>query len=180
MIIRVNDMVRRTGGDLPTVKQGRKYRVTWTDGRGRIRLEGEVGEFLTELFRVVEDRDQWSDVRPGDTAEFEVQGDTLSIKAQGEERQPTVLGFKTTELDGVWDLLSIKKRNPPVPTRFGSRVIYRAKPWVLVYASMVPNLKTTKHHMVWIEIDENHFNWVGHKDIDRETFEVVFEGWQNL
>lgn len=122
----------------------------------------------------------WSEVRPGDTAEFTVQGDTLKIKARGEEGQPTVLGWKVTELDGVWDLLSIKKRNPPVPTHFGARVMYRDKQWSLVYSAMIPNLGSTKHNMVWVEINENHFNWVGHEDIDREHFEVIFDGWQNL
>lgn len=122
----------------------------------------------------------WRDVQPGDTVEFEVQGDTLSIKAKGEEGQPTVLGFKTTELDGVWDLLSIKKRNPPVPTHFGARVMYRDKQWALVYSAMVLGTgpKGITANMIWVEINEHTFNWVGHDDIDRETFEVLFEGWK--
>lgn len=120
----------------------------------------------------------WSEVKPGDTAEFKVQGDTLSIKAQGEEAQPTVLGWKTTELDGVWELLSIKKRNPPVPVHLGAKVEYRDRQWVLLYAVMVPGLSDTKHTMIWIEISPEQFNWVGHMDIDRERFEVIFAGWK--
>lgn len=121
---------------------------------------------------------RWADVEPGDTVEFEVQGDTLKIKAQGSGTQATVLGWRTTELDGVWDLLSIKKQNPPVPTHFGARVMYRDVQWVLLYSAMIPALSDTKHNMVWVEINEHTFGWVGHEDIDREKFEVIFSGWK--
>lgn len=125
------------------------------------------------------DEMRWAEVQPGDTAEFEAHGDILSIKAKGTSTQATVLGWKVTELDGVWDLLSIKKRNPPVPVHLGAKVKYRNKIWLLVYAAMVPNLTSTKHNMVWVEISEHYFNWVGHMDIDREKFEVIFTGWLN-
>lgn len=122
----------------------------------------------------------WAEVRPGDTPEFEVQGDTLSIKAQGEEGQATVLGWKTTELDGVWNLLSIKKRNPPVPVHLGATVEFCDRRWMLVYSAMVISDHAVVGNMVWLEINENTFNWVGHMDIDRENFEVIFEGWKAL
>lgn len=169
--------VRRIGESTSAVLRGRTYRVSHVEGV-RITLIGVPGEYEASLFEAVSDPD-WLDVRPGDTAEFKVQGDTLSIKAQGEESQPTVLGWKTTELDGVWELLSIKKRNPPVPTRFGAKVEYRGKQWMLLYAAMLPPLRGGKHGMVWVEINETTFNWVGHMDIDREKFEVIFTGWQN-
>ena len=147
-----------------------RMRVSFPSGI-RVMFKSEVKPFLVI---------RWADVLPGDTVEFEVQGDVVEAKARGEEEQPTVLGFKTTELDGVWDLLSIKKRNPPVPNRFGAKVVYRDKQWVLLYAAMLPPLRDTKHNMIWVEINEHHFNWVGHDDIDREKFEVIFTGWQNL
>lgn len=122
---------------------------------------------------------RWADVMPGDTAEFEAHGDRLKIKARGNYGQATVLGWKTTELDGVWDLLSIKKQNPAVPTRFGAKVVYRDKTWVLMYSAMVlgtgPQGISSK--MIWVEINEHAFNWVGHMDIDREEFRVSFTGW---
>lgn len=127
----------------------------------------------------IDESHRWSEVMPGDTVEFEVQGDTLKIKAQGSGTQATVLGWRTTELDAVWDLLSIKKRNPPVPTHFGARVMYRDKQWVLLHAAMLPHFQGTKRRMVWIEINEHTFNWVGHQDIDREKFDVIFSGWKN-
>lgn len=127
---------------------------------------------------LIKDEAVWSKVSPGDTVEFEVQGDTLKIKAQGDGTQATVLGWKTTELDGVWDLLSIKKRNPPVPEHFGARVMYRDRPWVLLHAAMVPGMPATKHRMVWVEVNEHEYNWVGREDIDREQFEVIFSGWK--
>lgn len=131
-----------------------------------------------ENLTALADEMRWDDVMPGDTVEFEVQGDTLKIKAQGSGTQATVLGWQTTELDGVWDLLSIKKPNPPVPTHFGARVMYRDVQWVLLYSAMIPALSDTKHHMVWVEINEHTFGWVGHEDIDREKFEVIFSGWK--
>lgn len=147
------------------------------DDRARVKFRDSTRVmFLTEL--LMDHPPRWSDVRPRDTVEFEVQGDTLKVKAQGDETQATVLGWRTTEVDGIWDLISIKKRNPPIPTHFGARVMYHDKQWSLIYASMLPNLRGTKHHMVWVEISEHTFNWVGHQDIDRETFEVIFEGWK--
>lgn len=133
--------------------------------------------FLNELLPETSLGDRWSDVRPGDTVRFKVQGDTVEAKARGEEEQPTVLGFKITELDGVWELLSIKKRNPPVPVNFGAKVEYRDKQWVLLYAAMLPPLRGGKHGMVWVEINKTTFNWVGHMDIDRQEFRVTFTGW---
>lgn len=140
----------------------------------------DTGHRVVTVSNLVADDPSWSEVRPDDTVEFDVQGDKIKVKAQGTEGQPTVLGWKVTEVDGVWNLLSIKKRNPPVPTRFGARVMYRDKQWTLIYSVMVPGMGSTKHRMVWVEINENQFNWVGHDDIDRETFEVIFDGWVAL
>lgn len=147
-----------------------RLRVGFPSG-SRVVFKAEVSPLLSP---------RWVDVMPGDTVEFEVQGDTLKIKAQGSGTQATVLGWRTTELDGVWDLLSIKKRNPPVPTRVGAKVVYRDKQWMLIYSAMVKTTAQIVGNMIWVEINENVFNWVGHMDIDRETFEVLFEGWQNL
>lgn len=148
-------------------------------GEDRMRVSFPSGirvMFKSEVRPILNPR--WADVEPGDTVEFEVQGDTLKVKAQGSGTQATVLGWRTTELDGVWDLLSIKKPNPPVPTHFGARVMYRDAQWVLLYSAMIPALSDTKHHMVWVEINEHTFGWVGHEDIDREKFEVIFSGWK--
>lgn len=138
--------------------------------------------FLNELLREEPTTPRWNQVMPGDTVQFEAHGDTLKIKARGHGTQATVLGWKVTELDGVWDLLSIKKRNPPVPVHVGARVIYRDKHWVLMYSAMVLGYgrQGITAKMIWVQIHENEFNWVGHKDIDREHFEVIFTGWQNL
>lgn len=151
------------------------------DNRGHVEFDdkgyGRMLVWTSHLVRSRKNKPRWAQVRPGDTAEFDVQGDVLKIKARGEERQATVLGFKTTELDGVWDLLSIKQRNPPVPTRFGARVTYRDKQWLLIYSAMVITDHKVVGDMIWVEVNQDEFNWVGHQDIDRETFEVIFTGW---
>lgn len=169
--------VRRIGESTSAVLRGGRYRVCHVEGV-RITLIGVPGEYEASLFEAV-GGPIWEDVEPGDTAEFDAHGDRLSIKARGHGAQATVLGWKVTELDGVWDLLSIKKRNPPVPVNFGAKVEYRDKQWVLLYAAMLPPLRGGKHGMVWVEINKTTFNWVGHMDIDRERFKVIFTGWQN-
>lgn len=145
-------------------------------------LLGELTVWVRNLSAIEDTTPKWSDVMPGDTVEFEVNGDTIKVKAQGSGTQATVLGWRTTELDGVWDLLSIKKRNPPVPTRFGAKVMYRDKIWILMHSSMVLGTgpKGITAEMIWVEINKTRFNWVGHMDIDREQFEVIFTGWQDL
>lgn len=124
---------------------------------------------------------RWSEVEAGDTVEFECQGETIKVEAKGDgPGQVTVLGFRITDIDNIWDLRYLKKRNPPVPTRLGSRVMYRDKQWLLVYGAMVISDHETVGNMIWVEINENQFNWVGHEDIDREKFEVIFSGWKGL
>lgn len=145
-------------------------RVAFPSGQ-RVVFKAEVRPILDPL---------WADVMPGDTVEFEVQGDALKVKAQGSGTQATVLGWRITEVDGIWDLLSIKKRNPPVPVHLGAKVEYRDKIWMLIYGAMVISDHETVGNMIWVEINENEFNWVGHMDIDREKFDVIFTGWQNL
>lgn len=121
---------------------------------------------------------RWKDVDFGDTVEFKNGSQTVTVETGGSTGYVTVLGLPIAHIQGVWALLSIKKPNPPIPTYFGARVLYRDKQWSLMYVSMLPALRGTKHDMVWVEINEHTFNWVGHQDIDLEKFEVIFDGWK--
>lgn len=176
------DKVRRVGDSRRGIATGQVYEVARTVPGGQVELVNHYGHYFDPYKFALVTSPSWSEVMPRDAVEFEVQGDTIEVKAQGDDTQVTVLGFKTTEVDGVWDLLSIKKRNPPVPVHLGAKVEYRDKIWMLLYASMVitDHQGFSDQNMIWVEINENQFNWVGHKDIDREKFEVTFTGWQNL
>lgn len=122
---------------------------------------------------------RWRDVDFGDTVEFKNGSQTVTVETGGTAGYVTVLGLPIAHIQGVWALISIKKPNPPIPTHFGARVMYRDRQWSLTYTAMVTTaLKDTKHNMIWVEINENQFNWVGHEDIDREKFEVIHDGWR--
>jgi hypothetical protein len=147
--------------------QGNTTRVRWNDSH-------HVFDAVTKNLRPVEML-RWRDVEPGDTVEFEVQGDTLSIKAQGFGTQVTVLGWRTTEVESIWDLRSIKKRNPDMPNKIGARIRYRDSEWLLVTGAMTgPRLDD--YSKIWVKIDDSTFDWCDQPDPDREVFEVLSHG----
>lgn len=149
--------------------KGSRTRVRWNDTE-------RTFEATTANLRAVKGL-RWRDVEAGDTVEFEVQGDTLTIKAQGFGTQVTVLGWKTTEVDSIWDLLSIKKRNPDMPFKIGARIHYREVDWVLLYPAMCrarDHLATNEP--IWVAMDDADFKWVDRMGPDKETFEVLNHG----
>lgn len=120
----------------------------------------------------------WKNVRLGDEVEFEVGGEQFTAKAGGSTGYVVVLGMPIAHVQGIWVLRSIKKPNPPIPTYFGARVMYRDKQWSLMYSAMVITDHKVVGDMIWVEINDTKFNWVGHEDIDREEFEIIFDGWK--
>lgn len=175
------DTVVRAGIDWGGLRQGEKYVVTFVEPSGRLVLDGHEGRTWDPLNFVPWTDPKgpfWSDVSERDTVTFDADGTTVMAKVKGSRGNLSVLGWSIGSIDSIWKLLSIKKANPPIPTDFGARVMYQDKQWALLYASMFPALTSTKHRRVWVEINEDRFNWVGHEDIDREEFEVLFEGWK--
>jgi hypothetical protein len=118
---------------------------------------------------------RWRDVEAGDTVEFEVQGDTIKVKAQGFGTNVTVLGWRTTEVESIWDLLSLKKRNPEMPGKVGARIHYRGATWVLLHGSM-SNRRLSDYPKIWVKIDDTKFDWCELMDPDKEFFEVIDRG----
>jgi hypothetical protein len=147
--------------------EGSMTRVRWNNNH-------HVFDAATQNLRAVQTL-RWRDVQAGDTVEFEVQGDTLTIEAQGFGTQVTVLGWKTTEVDSIWDLRGIRKRNPDMPSKIGARIHYRGAEWLLLYPHM-SNPRLSDYSKIWVKVDEAGFGWCDHMDPDKEVFEVLSNG----